>query len=113
MITSPTNQYTNQMDTSGGFRAHTDLGKDKIDFDSIYKYPLQDDTRSTLYTTNKRGGSTIKDRGSPYNFKERGSPYMGSVNTREIPTSSAVSPMAMSSLDLDMNLEFQDYKAKE
>ena len=109
LVTSP----TNQMSTSW-YRAQTDLGNGKIDFDSIYKYPLNDETRSTLYTnTNRRAGSTIKDRGSPYTFKERGSPYLHSTNTREIPTSSNVSPMALSSLDLDMNLEVQDYRAKE
>ena len=85
------------MNNTSGLRAKTDLGSGKfgsgkIDFDSIYKYPLNDDTRSTLYTSNKRGGSTIKDRGSPYAFKERGSPYLNSAITREIPTSSALSP---------------------
>ena len=45
-------------------RAHTDLDRaGKIDFDSVYKYPLNDETRSN---TQFRAGSTIKDRGSPY-----------------------------------------------
>ena len=92
--------------------AKTDLDKIELDFDSCYKYPIE----GSHSATKVRAGSTFKGRVSPSHnstFQNtyqttRGSPYIKQINQKDSQPTSSVSPLNISSMDIDLDIRFEN-----